>query len=100
MPIKVARRPGAENGGTYPPRAALIGCDSALCDRAMYIGVNLQSTDTQCVRDTITYLGKNKPNGWTVDNTVDPAKVFCPTHSQGPAHRRDQAGNIILGGNS
>lgn len=99
MPIVIGLRPDVKNGGVYPPRAALIGCDSALCPNGMYIGVNMQSTEAQCLRDTIRYLEKVKPKGWTVDTTVDPAKVFCGQHSEGPVHTRDQAGNIILGGN-
>lgn len=100
MPIKIGHRPDVKNGGQYPPRAALIGCDSALCDKGMYIGVNTESTVAQCLRDTIRYLIAKKPNGWTVDATVDPVKVFCGHHSKSPAHTRDQAGNIILGGDT
>lgn len=100
MPIKIGIRPDVKNGGVFPPRAALIGCDSALCDKGMYIGVNMQSTEAQCLRDVTRYMASNKPNGWTVDTTVDPVKVFCAHHSTTPAHTRDQAGRIILGGNT
>lgn len=100
MPIVIGLRPDVNNGGAFPPRAALIGCDSPLCDKGMYIGVNMQSTETQCLRDTIRYMTKEKPNGWTVDTTVDPIRVFCGQHSVGPKHTRDRAGNIILGGAS
>ena len=98
MPIKIGIRPDVKNGGVYPPRAALIGCDSALCDQGLNIGVNMESTETQCLRDTIRYMAKEKPKGWTVDTTVDPVKVFCSKHSKGPVSTRDRAGNIIFGG--
>lgn len=95
MTIRVGHRPGTAQGGTYAPRATLVGCDQPLCDRALHFPVNLQSSDAQCIRDTVRYMKRNDKtpeiNGWTVDTSVDPAKFFCSKHAEN--HR---LGTVLL----
>lgn len=69
-----------------PKRASLVGCDQPLCEKALTFPVNLQSTDSQCIRDTIRFMeahkGSEKIQGWTVDTSVSPTKFFCRQHAE------------------
>ena len=95
MTIRVGYRPGTVQGGTYAPRATLVGCDQPMCDRALHFPVNLQSSDAQCIRDTIRFIEAHKKQeqvqGWTVDTSVSPTKFFCRKHAD-----NHQLGTIIL----
>ncbi|AYB69147.1 hypothetical protein SEA_ARTI_14 [Gordonia phage Arti] len=88
MTIAVGHRPGTPQGGKFAPRATLVGCDFPLCDKALTFPVNLQSSNAQCIRDTIRFMkAKDRGpeiSGWTVDDTVDPAKFFCSRHADQP----------------
>ncbi|AKJ72346.1 hypothetical protein AU099_gp03 [Gordonia phage GTE8] len=85
MTITVGHRPGTPQGGKFAPRATLVGCDFPLCDKALAFPVNLQSSDAQCIRDTIRFIkvkaGGPEVSRWVVDTTVDPAKFFCGRHA-------------------
>ncbi|AXH49744.1 hypothetical protein KNU02_gp18 [Gordonia phage Pleakley] len=94
--MKVGYRPsgGGESIG-LPKRAVLVACDQPLCERALTFPVNLQSTDSQCIRDTIRFMeahkGQDQVSGWIVDTTVSPTKFFCKHHAENPV-----LGTIIL----
>lgn len=96
MGVKVGYRPqgGGESIG-LPKRAVLVACDQPFCEKALTFPVNLQSTDSQCVRDTIRYMkahhGKHNVSGWHVDTSVEPTKFFCKNHAKDP-----YLGTIIL----
>lgn len=85
MTIRVGYRPGTPQGGNYAPRAALVGCDQPLCDKALHFPVDLQSSDAACVRATIRFMeahkGQAEIQGWTVDTSVSPTKFFCRKHA-------------------
>ncbi|AET09752.1 hypothetical protein [Gordonia phage GTE5] len=95
MTIVVGHRPGTAQGGKFAPRATLVGCDFPLCDKAIHFPVNLQSSKSQCIRDTIRFMEAHDRQatiaGWTVDTTVDPAKFFCSAHADKP-----KLGTVIL----
>ncbi|AVE00673.1 hypothetical protein KNU14_gp14 [Gordonia phage Buggaboo] len=95
MTIVVGHRPGTPQGGRFAPRATLVGCDFPLCDKAIHFPVNLQSSNAQCIRDTIRFMEahnrKQQIQGWLVDTTVDPAKFFCSRHADSPT-----VGTVIL----
>ncbi|WNM66054.1 hypothetical protein SEA_WHEEZY_14 [Gordonia phage Wheezy] len=88
MTIAVGYRPGTPQGGKFAPRATIVGCDFPLCDKAIHFPVNLQSSNAQCIRDTIRFMkAKDRGpeiSGWTVDTAVDPAKFFCSRHADQP----------------
>ena len=95
MTIRVGYRPGTPQGGSYAPRATLVGCDQPFCDKALHFPVDLQSSDAACIRATIRFLeinkGKEKVSGWVVDTSVSPTKFFCRNHAE-----NHQLGTIIL----
>lgn len=86
MTIRVGYRPGTAQGGTYAPRATLVGCDQPLCDKALHFPVDLQSSDASCIRATIKFMEEHKGqpqiSGWTVDTSVSPTKFFCSKHAE------------------
>ena len=98
MGMKVGRRPGGggESMG-LAERAVVIGCDQPFCEKGLTFPVNLQSTDSQCIRDAKRFFSENnrgpQVSGWYIDTSVDPAKFFCSRHAD---IRR--LGTVILGG--
>lgn len=76
MTIAVGRRP-SPIVGKPAIRAALVGCDFPLCEKALEFPVNLQATDTQCKNDTIRYMMRKPPHGWHTDGR----KFYCSTHA-------------------
>lgn len=81
MTIQIGRRVVREEGKPERIlRAALVGCDFPLCDRALELPVNLQSSSNQCRRDTIRYIDREHPHGW---NTAQRGTLFyCRKHSE------------------
>lgn len=73
--IKVGFRPTGLVLGVGK-RAAAVGCDFPLCEKALEFPVNLQATDTQCINDTIRYMKRAKPHGWFTNGR----QFFCPNH--------------------
>lgn len=77
--IKVAGRIVTEEGKSRRLRASLVSCDFAGCDKALELPVNLQSSENQCIRDTIRYIDREHPHGWVTD--ARGSYWYCSAHA-------------------
>lgn len=75
--IKIGMRPSPLIGGTGT-RAALVGCDFPMCEKALEFPVNLHATESKCKNDTIRYMKKNRPHGWATNGQ----QFLCRHHAQ------------------